>query len=300
MIVRFWKCSSYFAVLFMMVVLSGGSIPRASAATRALWVWNGDSIVASSAQQTQFFNFVAAPYGKTANKVGKLYFFGGLVSQFSSSTWTSQMRSFLSTAHAKGISVFYLCGDSSWATAAHENDGLAYVSAFLSFNAASAAGTRFDGFQFDVEPYTLPGWPSTALENGLLDLLYRARNLITASGQQIPLSAAIPFWLDQSQFNYLDRGVIDLTDEVAIMDYTNNATNLTSFPQAEMAYASAHNKPVWIGVETTNAGSTVSFYGKGDAYMENMLTSDLTTFQSRPSFAGYAIHDYLGWVNLGP
>ncbi|BDI32825.1 hypothetical protein CCAX7_48760 [Capsulimonas corticalis] len=67
-----------------------------------------------------------------------------------------------------------------------------------------------------------------------------------------------------------------------------------------MAYASAHNKPVWIGVETTNAGSAVSFYGSGDAVMENVLSGDLSAFQARPSFAGYAVHDYLGWTNLGP
>src|SRR3569833_797980 len=226
---------SCFALFLMMVA------PPAAAATRAMWVWNGSTIITSASQQTSLFNFAAAPYGKTANKVGKLYFFGGLVSQFSNSTWVSQMRSFNSAAHAKVIGVFYLCGDASWATSAHENDGLAYGNAFLSFNAGSAAGAKFDGFQFDVEPYTLPGWPSTSLENGLLDFLWRARNVITASGQRLPLSAAIPFWLDQAQFNYLDQGVIDLTDEVAIMDYTNNEKILVNFPAAEMAYASALN-----------------------------------------------------------
>jgi len=271
----------------------------AEAATRALWVWNGSAIVGSTSQKNALFNFIAAPYNKPANAAGKLYFAGGLLSSFNDATWVANMRSFLTTAHGKGLKVFYLCGDSSWATAAHENDGLSYVSAFLTFNANAPAGAKFDGFQYDVEPYTLPGWPSTTLENGLLDLLWRARNLITASGQSLPLSACIPFWLDQAQFNYLDQGVIDLTDEVAIMDYTNNASLLTSYPQAEMTYASQHNKSVWIGVETTNAGSTISFYGLGDTQMESVLSSDLTTFTQRPSFAGYAIHDYTGWTALG-
>jgi len=283
----------YLSLLFLTV-----SAPS-HAAVRALWVWNGSTIVSNSSQQTTFFNFIAAPYGKTANKVGKLYFAGGLLSQFSNSTWISQMRSFLSTAHAKGLTVFFLCGDASWATPAHEADGLSYMSAVLNFNSSSGSGMKFDGFQYDVEPYTLPGWPSTALENGLLDLLWRARGLITSSGQRMALSEAIPFWLDQAQFNYLDQGVIDLTDEVAIMDYTNNASLLTSYPQAEMTYASAHNKSVWVGIETTNAGSTISFYGHGDNQMESALSSDFATFASRPCFAGYAIHDYVGWSAMG-
>lgn len=269
------------------------------AATRAMWVWNGSSIVASASQEASLFNFMAAPYGKTADNVTKVYFAGGLVSQFGNSTWLSQMRSFIAASHVKGVKVFFLCGDPSWATSQYENDGLAYVSAFLAFNQASAAGSSFDGFQFDVEPYTLPGWPSSTLENGLLNLLWRARGLITASGQAIPLSSTIPFWLDQSQFAYLDQGVIDLTDEVAIMDYTSNPSLLTSYPQAEMTYASAHNKPVWIGVETNNEGSTISFYGEGDNVMEAALTEDLAAFEARPCFAGYAVNDYVGWSVLG-
>lgn len=295
------RLSQVFSLPLLVFALASflASATPSSAATRAMWVWNGSSIVASSSQKTTLFNFIASPYGKPANAVTKLYFAGGLVSQFSDSTWLANMRSFNQTAHSKGIKVFYLCGDSSWATSAHENDGLAYVSAFLNFNTGSTATAKFDGFQFDVEPYTLPGWPSTALENGLLDLLWKARNLITASGQAMPLSACIPFWLDQAQFNYLDRGVIDLTDEVAIMDYTNNASLLLSYPAAEMSYASAHNKYVWIGVETANAGSTISFYGLGDTYMENVLSGDLSAFAARPSFGGYAIHDYTAWAALG-
>lgn len=285
---------------FVLALLIAPQSP--SHAGRAMWVWNGSTIITSSSQKAALFSFAASPHGTSANAVTKLYFAGGTISQFSNATWVSQMESFLSTAHSNGLTVFFLSGDPSWATSSGESTGLSYVSAVLNFNTNAASTSRFDGFQFDVEPYLEPGWPSTSLEQGLLNLLWQSYNTISASGQRVALSETIPFWYDSSQYGYLDQGVMDLTDEVAIMDYTNNAANLASYPTAEMNYASQTGKTVWIGVETTQQSSApqTSFYGYGNADMESAFAAALPTLQSQACFAGYAIHDYTGYVNLGP
>ncbi len=278
---------------------ANAAIPaKAQAATRALWVWNTSAILSTAKTQSSFFSYLAAPHGKSADAVTKLYFAGGTSASFTSSTWKSQMTSFLQVAHNKGIKVFFLCGDPSWATSSGESAGLSYVSSVLSFNsAATAASGRFDGFQFDVEPYAESGWPSTALENGLTDLLYKAYHSIAASSAPIPLSETIPFWYDSATYNYLDHSVMDLTDEVAIMDYTNTASNLVSYPAAEIAYADQTNKTFLIGVETNqeSGAAQTTFYGSTDTAVENVLASDLSTFTADSSFGGYCIDDYTGW-----
>jgi len=285
----------------LVLALTIGSAQVSFAApVRALWVWNGSTIIASSTKETAFFTFAAAPYSKTADAVGKLYFDGGTVSQFSNSTWVTQMSSFIATAHSKGLSVFFLCGDPTWAESSGESTGLSYVTAVINFNAAHPS-TQFSGFQFDVEPYALTGWPSTTLENGLLNLLWQAYNMKAASDPTLALSETIPFWYDSATYNYLDQGVMNLTDEVAVMDYTNTAANLISYPAAEIAYASANGKYVWIGVETNHeAGAPQSsFYGLGDTDMESAFSTDYSTFAAQPCFGGYCMDDYTGWAALG-
>jgi len=275
--------------------------PASNAApVRALWVWNGSSIITSSSQETTFFNFIAAPYGKSANAVGKLYFDSGTIAQFSNSTWVSEMSSFITTAHSKGVSVYFLCGDPTWAESSGESTGLSYMTAVINFNAAHTS-SQFNGFQYDVEPYALSTWPSTTLENGLENLLWQAYNLKAASDPALALSETIPFWYDSAAYNYLDQGVMNLTDEVAIMDYTNSAANIISYPAAEINYASANGKYCWVGVETNQESGSpqTTFYSLGDTDMESVLSTDYSTFLTQSCFGGYCIDSYTGWSALG-
>jgi len=299
---KVWKSCVLRTVCCGLVLALAAALAPASKAdtTRAVYIWNGKSMIASSTQTSAFFSFAAAPHGNSAKAVTQVYIASGLLSDFSDSTWVSEMTSFITTAHSHGIMVYYVCGDPTWAESSGESTGLSYASAVMSFNSAHST-TTFDGFQYDVEPYLLPGWPSTTLENGLLNLLWQAYNLKTSNDPNLAMSSTIPFWYDSSTYSYLDQSVMDLTDEVVVMDYTNSASNLWSYASSEIEYASTNGKAAWIAVDTNDEGSASSttFYGLGYTDMESVLGSDYSTFDNYEGFAGYCIQDYTGWTPMG-
>jgi hypothetical protein len=180
--------------------------------------------------------------------------------------------------------------------------GVSYLKTILAFNSHSPPNARYDGFQYDVEPYTLPGWPSAALENGTVALFDASDAAIRASGQHLTLSAAIPRWFGQPQFGFLDRKIIDRTDEVIVMDYVTTPQQLINDPSDILHYANEKHKGVWIGVETGDLPDTPksTFHQLGNGAMEEELKTDMPLFQAQPSFRGYAIHHYGSYAALKP
>ena len=291
------------------IVAAAGSMTAAVAAVqpsappRSLWVWDTAAIRAGGRPQQDFFRFLTAPHGVPANAIRAIYFDGLNVSQLADPAVTRDLRRFLKTAHTRHLRVDFLTGDPHWATAARQPEGLAYIKAILDFNRGGAtAAERFDGFQYDVEPYSLPDWPSPALRQGLLDLLDRSRELIHASGHRLLLTAAIPRWFDQPQFGFLDQGVIDRTDEVLIMDYVESPDRLVDDASGELDYAARVGKKVWVGVETGEVKDApqTSFFDLGDTRLEAVLAAARPRLAARPAFAGYAIHHWAAYVTLKP
>jgi hypothetical protein len=176
------------------------------------------------------------------------------------------------------------------------------LNTILAFNRASPPAARYDGFQYDVEPYTLPGWPSPALENGMLSLLDSSNAAIHSAGQHLTLGLAIPRWFGQPQFDYLDRKIIDRADEIVVMDYVTTPQQLVVDPSDILTYASRKHKAVWIGVETgpVSDAPKSSFYSLGNAAMESELKAAWPQFKSQPAFRGYAIHHYSSYAALKP
>jgi hypothetical protein len=284
------------AALVCALSLLTASSSRASV-DRGLWVWNAASILGNSSAESALFTFCDAPKGNSRKSVSTVFCAFSL-SQLTGST--SAVRSFISTAHAHDICVYFVCGDPAWATSAGESTALTWLNGVLSFNQGGTATTNFDGFQYDVEPYLNAGWPSTSLINGMITLLQDSQDAIDCSGVDISYCATIPFWYDDPTYSYLDRSIIDLTDEVAIMDYVSTAANLENYPAAEVSYANSAGKYCWIGVETNPGYGSSSFYDSGNAAMENVFSADKSYYQSQSSFEGWAIQDYTGYVNLAP
>lgn len=269
---------------------------------RAMWVWFTKNIREQPEAQADFFHFLAAPQGNAAHAITTIYFDGMETADFKNPETVAHLRKFLTSAHERRIRVQFLCGQSHWATPAGQPEALGYLSAVLAFNHASPAGARYDGFQYDVEPYTLPGWPSAALENGMLSLLDKSNAKIHASGWPLTLGLAIPRWFGQTQFDYLDRKIIDRADEVVVMDYVTTPEQLINDPSDVLTYASQKHKAVWIGVETGPVADAPksTFNALGNAAMEAELKEELLKFQSQPSFKGYAIHHYGSYSTFKP
>lgn len=181
----------------------------------------------------------------------------------------------------------------------------------LDYNRAVPENARFDGVNVDIEPYLLPEWkePGTTLPTIWLDLLAKFVHLRDESGQRLLVGPAIPFWFDSSdcctaitwhgKTAPLSDHVQDLTDYVALMDYTETATGIIARAEHEIAYAASIGKPqsVVIGVESkdlsgTSDPETVTFYEEGRAYMEAELDKVYAAEAGAPAFAGIAMHHY--------
>lgn len=296
---RLFACLSFLLTTF---AFSAGTTGVRADTPRALWVWSTGTIREDPAAQAEFFRFAAAPRGNTAHAITTVYFDGMETADFANPVTVASLRRFLTAAHARHLRVEFLCGEPGWATAAGRPKGLSYVRAVLAFNQASTPAAQYDGFQYDVEPYTLPGWPSAGLQNGLLALLDGANGLIHTSGRPLPLSLAIPRWFGQPQFDFLDRKIIDRTDSVVVMDYVSTPEQFLADPADVLDYAGKKHKAVWIGVETGPVADAPksTFYALGNTALESMLAAAHPQFQKSSAFRGYAIHHYGAYTALKP
>ena len=278
--------------------------PAAAATKRAMWVWSTQEIRGDAATQSQFFKFIGAPKGVASHAIGTLFFDGVDASDFSNPTTANGIRNFLSAAHARHLRVDYLTGEPDWAVAAYEKEGLTALQAMLEFNSGGSATQRYDGIQYDVEPYALPDWAQNqvTLVAGAVDLYTRCQAAIKASGQQVILSAAIPRWFGSVNGHDFAAPIIDHTDEVDVMDYVTTSEQLVNDPALILAHASLMHKKVWIGVETMELNDTprATFHGSGNAALESVLATALPELKRQPSFAGYAIHHWDSYKALIP
>ncbi|MFG1905795.1 Ig-like domain-containing protein [Kribbella sp. NPDC048928] len=193
----------------------------------------------------------------------------------------------------------------------YQDRAVAEFTKVLDYNLAVPADAQFDGVNVDIEPYLLPQWKAagTTLPAHWLDLLEKFMQLRDASGEQLLVGPAIPFWFDSSdcctaitwhgRTAPLSDHVQDLTDYVSLMDYTDTATGIIARADHEVAYAATIGKPgsVVIGIETKDLSGTgdpesVTFYEEGRAYLESELDKVYAAEATAPGFAGIAMHHY--------
>jgi hypothetical protein len=268
---------------------------------RGMWLWKADSAIQNLGNaRSTLFAFCAAPHGTTAispftgaaKPVNVLYLYCHAYIN-GNSTQLSQLRGFLSAAHSAGLKVHYLDGAPDWATT-----GKAYAESYLnyalSFNTHStSAAEKFDGIQYDVEPYLLTGWFSQTIWDSFAGLLTDCENAVKASQQGIPFGVCIPRWYDVTPgTSYLSQ-VQQITDYVAVMDYVNTVAGLVADAQTEISNAAQLGKKVVLGVETMNVTpSTSTFNAFGYGNMEIALDSLALAYSTSSAFAGNAVHYY--------
>lgn len=278
------------------------SASSANRPPRALWIWGegrelvqeGARIKGETAAQRACFEFIAAPHGNPDRAITTLYL-GALRRESLSGAGAEGVRDFLIAAHRRGLKVEFLCGDASWALAANHEDALSYLQAVLTYNQKVPEAARFDGFQYDVEPYSLKEWPSPTLRRDFLRLYDKARDLVTKESKGRPrlvLGAAIPVWFDQENLGWLDRAILDRLDYLALMDYVDNPTALVERAANEVAYATKIGKRVVIGVETQalKEEPRATFFAEGNAAMERALSAAAQQYGTVSGFGGFAIH----------
>ena len=243
------------------------------------------------------------------------------------------LRPFVSKAISKKIEVFAL--DGKPADIDDFSDLIQDVEAIEKFNSVDK-NVIFTGFQADVEPYIKPDFN--------LNPKYYAYRYITlinklkmSMGDKLKLSVAIPFWYDTVIIDGVpfSNRVIDNVDEVAIMSYRTQYSEILASAANELEYAKTANKPVYLGIETTHIDDEKHFVIEANTaahYLEHTISgktvlsvepekglpvykiyyvkADMITFEKRKSdvakilkqqpdissFAGYAIHSYESYI----
>jgi hypothetical protein len=281
--------------LFMALVLHQSG----AASSRAMWTWHGGQLLAGSAARHDFFNFVRAPKGDASHPISVIFLGGVEVDKPDEKT---ALGNFIQECHQRGISVHFLCGDATWAEPAKESIGTGMVDEVLRFNASSPPAKRFDGFQFDVEPYSLPDWKTPAVRAGFLDLLKLSKAAIASAKSDMQFGAAIPRWYDAPDLGGLHKQVIDRVDYVAVMDYVSSSKQFVEDPANTVTYATLAGKKAWLGAEATELPTepTATFYAKGNAAMEEAFASAGRAYRSQSGFAGVAVEYYETYAALRP
>ena len=267
---------------------------------RALWVWqSGKAMRNDPVKRKGFFAFLDAPRGDSRKAIRVVFFGGVSKADLLDPAEAARVSDFIRDAHRHKVRVDYLCGDAQWALPEGHEEALGQLRTVLAYNKAAGATAKFDGFQYDVEPYLLKSWPAASTIESYLLLLTKAR---AASAGRLFLGAAIPRWFDRGDLNGLYKSVSDRTDYVAVMDYVDSAKAFVDDGRNEVEYASASGKQTWLGLETQELKDEprATFYAAGEAVAEDAISAATKAHGGKKGFAGVAIHYYDSYLDLRP
>jgi len=277
-----------------------------TSATRAMWFWNSAAAIANTGTaRTDVLSFCAAPFGKAERRVTHLYLYAH--QQVTQSP--AALGQFIAAAHAQGMQVYFLDGEATWAeTTALRQYAEGVVDTLLSYNTASLPDERFDGIQYDVEPYLLSNWSTQKATywNNYTTLLANCQTKVdtynSATGAEVRFEACIPRWYDSDGDAVTSsEQVQDITDSIAIMDYVNTASRIIADATTEVSYADFLGKKAVVGVETLQIEPVTStFYGQTNEAMEAQLAEVAAAFGAVSGFGGLAIHHYDSYRAMAP
>jgi hypothetical protein len=271
---------------------------------RAIWIWGQTTaVIEDSASRLEFFNFCENPPGTgninsipgSPRSVNRVYFYApNYVTPDSAKR--VKLRAFLKEAHEKGIEIEYLDGASNWATT-NQSTGRQRLKYVLEFNSEGAdASEKFDGIQYDVEPYLLTGWSeeNTRFEiwNSYIAFITEMQSMVDSANDGTYFGVAIPRWFESKPGISQLQNLINIVDYIAIMNYVDDRSRLISDAKTEIDYASTiPGKKVIVGVETKDVEpETVCFHEEGWGNMESMLYEMDKYYRGCSGYAGIAVH----------
>ena len=285
------------------------------AGPRAIWTWEGESYAmlddeGAAAQGIAFLK---------AKAIGTIYLYADAYrGRNLIASNPERYRRLLRRMHASGLKVYALLGSGylnteRYVLPRHREEAVAMLKRVLDYNRAAALDERFDGINLDIEPHILAEWSTRKMEllANFVEMSDALMQVKRASGQDLPMGPAIPFWLDGIQLDWkgqrkpVSQHVQDIYDFVALMDYRDHADGgdgLVSHAMDELAYGEAIGRPVLIGIETMpNALKKVSFNHLGEADLERELAATSRSVGRMRSFGGYVVHHYAAyrrWLGL--
>lgn len=224
------------------------------------------------------------------------------------------LRSFLASAHRKGIRVEALDGAPEYSVRKNHSVPLAIVDAVISFNRAGGPGERFDGVHFDNEPYLLVGWHIPEVRKTILteflELNLECQKRIRARSDMV-YGIDIPFWFQSIDpdtgevvapvsFRGVEKAasfhLIDMLDSVGVMNYRNvadGADGMLAHGLELLAYAKKAGKAkIFLGVETITEPPVDVWFAVGLPRKESVrvLRSRAEDLLSLSRIGGFRLH----------
>ncbi len=221
---------------------------------------------------------------------------------------SSQYADFIREAGTLGMDVHAMDGAPDWILPDSQVKMYKTIDWVKTYNAGVAADSRFKGIHLDVEPYTMPIWKqqTDALLGNWRDTITGFVQQTKADTPDMIAGAALPSWLDkfdvpdgQGGRSTLSEWMIRQLDQTTLMAYRDTSEDILSIVSTEMDQADRDGKSVIIAVETKpSSEGPITFYSKGQAVMMQELGKVIDMLQKRPSFSGWAIHEYDSWIQL--
>lgn len=290
--------------------------PQNSNMDRAMFVWCGTAGSAGDpmSSDAKMNNLLSWCSSKGVN-VLFLDIWGYLGGGNWSTAHAQTMQKFIHFAHASGIRVMALAGDTGWGqnqqwVAKNIVQKLAQYQAYNANNATNIEG-QFDGVMLDVEYWTVGGYGSGD-PIGLCDLMNAMRRVLS-----MPVGCFATQWLadgTSAALSFAYNGVtqlegkhlMDNADFVAVGCYSNNATTQSNMFANWFNYASAtasqKNLGLWCGSLTDNTGGSDSYWTGAAGALATMETAHTTVSgnstgapNTNMSFRGQCINTYASY-----
>lgn len=218
-------------------------------------------------------------------------------------------RNFIRRANDLGIKVEALAGQSDWI---YDNNHI-YIQQWMAtvtqYNASVGATERFQGFHFDIEPYTLDMWKTNqtwVLEQWMATIRF-IESQVKSTDRSMKLAFDIPFWINSltvpgSSYSF-SAWLMEKADSVVIMAYRNKAlggNGIIARAKAIVLEAATLKKQAVIAVDTLPSmeADYTTFYKSNSSLMESELKQVKESLSPYPSYIGIAVHDYVRWIEL--
>ncbi|MCR8636615.1 copper amine oxidase N-terminal domain-containing protein [Paenibacillus radicis (ex Xue et al. 2023)] len=226
-------------------------------------------------------------------------------------TYTNQeaYRTFIRSANGLGIRVEALAGASDWI---YENKQIyiqQFIGAVTQYNTSVDTLERFQGYHFDIEPYTLDIWKTQqnwVLERWM-DTIRLIETEVRRTDRSMTMAFDIPFWINSIAVpgtNYsFSAWLLEKADSVVIMAYRNTAlgsNGIIARAKSIILEAVTLKKQAIVAVDTlpSKEGDHTTFHSLDPAHMESQLQLVKENLTPYPSYSGIAIHDYVRWIEL--
>jgi len=269
-------------------------ITSADKAQRSTWIWDSKLIETESDSILQF----------AANqKLTSIYL------RYETYPGPETYRNFIRKATELGIKVEALAGESDWIYDYNHTYIQQWIASVTQYNNSVDAMERFQGYHFDIEPYTLGMWRTnqTWVLERWMDTIRLIETEVRNADRSMTMAFDIPFWINSctvpgTSYSF-SAWLLEKADSVVIMAYRNSAqgsNGIIARAKSIILEAATLKKQAVVAVDTlpsTEADYT-TFYTSNSAFMESELKQVKENFSLYPSYSGIAVHDYVRWIQL--